>query len=182
MHSVVSNPVAVHTFNFLFLLNRRLSWRTRISSAPRTPRLRWPKSAVMCPTWRTNSSPQGLISLQESITARDWELYVCLEGLRGNCAHSVLSLFMTNACMCVCFPQVITLQSYVRRWLAKCFTDSLRQAKEQHLTWLENEKRRKKEEKKQQIRDEYHRRMNPESKADFDLLYNALKSECLCSN
>ncbi len=32
--------------------------------------------------------------------------------------------------------------------LAKCFTDSLRQAKEQHLTWLENEKRRKKEEKK----------------------------------
>uniref|UniRef100_A0A9J7X0R6 IQ motif and ubiquitin domain containing n=1 Tax=Cyprinus carpio carpio TaxID=630221 RepID=A0A9J7X0R6_CYPCA len=70
---------------------------------------------------------------------------------------------------------VITLQSYVRRWLAKCFTNSLRQAKEQHLAWLENEKRRKKEEKEQQIRDEYHRRMNPESKADFDLLYNALK-------
>ncbi|KAI2648293.1 IQ and ubiquitin-like domain-containing protein [Labeo rohita] len=70
---------------------------------------------------------------------------------------------------------VITLQSYVRRWLAKCFTDSLRQAKEQRLAWLENERRRKKEEKEQQIRDEYHRRMNPESKADFDLLYNALK-------
>ncbi len=47
---------------------------------------------------------------------------------------------------------------------------------------MENEKGRKKEEKEQQIRDEYHRRMNPESKADFDLLYNALKSECLCSN
>ncbi|KAL1247637.1 hypothetical protein QQF64_023013 [Cirrhinus molitorella] len=70
---------------------------------------------------------------------------------------------------------VITLQSYVRRWLAKCFTESLRQAKEQHLAWLENERKRKKEEKEQQIRDEYHRRMNPESKADFDLLYNALK-------
>uniref|UniRef100_A0A671NJY0 IQ motif and ubiquitin domain containing n=1 Tax=Sinocyclocheilus anshuiensis TaxID=1608454 RepID=A0A671NJY0_9TELE len=72
---------------------------------------------------------------------------------------------------------VITLQSHVRCWLAKCFTDSLRQAKEQHLAWLENEKRRTKEEKEQQIRDEYHRRMNPESKADFDLLYNAMKSE-----
>ncbi len=47
---------------------------------------------------------------------------------------------------------------------------------------MENEKGRKKEEKEQQIRDEYYRRMNPESKADFDLLYNALKSECLCSN
>lgn len=70
---------------------------------------------------------------------------------------------------------VITLQSHVRRWLAKCFTDNLRQAKEQHLAWMENEKRRKKEEKEQQIRDEYHRRMNPESKGDFDLLYNALK-------
>ncbi|XDV25784.1 hypothetical protein PO909_029642 [Leuciscus waleckii] len=70
---------------------------------------------------------------------------------------------------------VITLQSHVRRWLAKCFTDKLRQAKEQHLAWMENEKRRKKEEKEQQIRDEYHRRMNPESKRDFDLLYNAVK-------
>uniref|UniRef100_A0A672RCX0 IQ motif and ubiquitin domain containing n=1 Tax=Sinocyclocheilus grahami TaxID=75366 RepID=A0A672RCX0_SINGR len=70
---------------------------------------------------------------------------------------------------------VITLQSYVRCWLAKCFTDNLRQAKEQHLAWLENKKRRTKEEKEQQIRDEYHRRMNPESKADFDLLYNAMK-------
>ncbi|XP_051740550.1 IQ and ubiquitin-like domain-containing protein isoform X2 [Ctenopharyngodon idella] len=70
---------------------------------------------------------------------------------------------------------VITLQSHVRRWLAKCFTESLRQAKEQHMAWMENEKRRKKEEKEQQIRDEYHRRMNPESKGDFDLLYNALQ-------
>ncbi|XP_067292263.1 IQ motif and ubiquitin-like domain-containing protein [Pseudorasbora parva] len=70
---------------------------------------------------------------------------------------------------------VIILQSHVRRWLAKCFTDCLRQAKEQHLAWMENEKRRKREEKEQQIRDEYHRRMNPESKGDFDLLYNALK-------
>ncbi|XP_051546398.1 IQ and ubiquitin-like domain-containing protein isoform X1 [Myxocyprinus asiaticus] len=70
---------------------------------------------------------------------------------------------------------VITLQTYVRRWLAKRFTDSLRQAKELRLAWLENEKRRKKEKKEQQIRDEYHRRMNPEKKGDFDLLYNALK-------
>nr|XP_055049336.1 IQ and ubiquitin-like domain-containing protein [Misgurnus anguillicaudatus] len=70
---------------------------------------------------------------------------------------------------------VITLQTYVRRWLAKRFTDSLRQAKELHLAWLENEKRRKKEEKEQEIREEYQRRMNPQRKADFDLLYNALK-------
>jgi len=55
--------------------------------------------------------------------------------------------------------------------------DNLRQAKDQHLAWMENEKRRKKEEKEQQIRDEYRRRMKPESKGDFDLLYNALKSE-----
>lgn len=77
----------------------------------------------------------------------------------------------------MCFSQVITLQTHVRRWLAKRFTDSLRRAKEQHLAWLENEKRRKKEEKELGIRDKYHRWMNPERKADFDLLYNALKSE-----
>ncbi|XP_057185182.1 IQ and ubiquitin-like domain-containing protein isoform X2 [Triplophysa rosa] len=70
---------------------------------------------------------------------------------------------------------VVTLQTYLRRWLAKSFTDGLRQAKELHLAWLENEKRRKKEEKEQGIRDKYRRWMNPERKADFDLLYNALK-------
>lgn len=94
--------------------------------------------------------------------------------------HSFCAFAVQDKCLYVnIFPQVITLQSHVRRWLAKCFTDKLRQSKEQHLAWMENEKRRKKEEKELQIRDEYHRRMNPESKRDFDLLYNALKSECV---
>lgn len=60
------------------------------------------------------------------------------------------------------------------------FTDSLRQAKELHMAWLENENRRKKEGKEQGIRDKYRRWMNPERKADFELLYNALKSEQEC--
>ncbi|XP_030621203.1 IQ and ubiquitin-like domain-containing protein [Chanos chanos] len=70
---------------------------------------------------------------------------------------------------------VITLQRYVRAWQAKRFMAQLKQDKEQHQAWIESEERRKREEKDQQIRDEYNRRMNPENKEDFALLYNALE-------
>ncbi|MCI4381860.1 hypothetical protein PGIGA_G00256870 [Pangasianodon gigas] len=70
---------------------------------------------------------------------------------------------------------VITIQTHTRRWLAKRLTTQLRLDKELRLAWVEREERRKKEEKEEQIRAEYHRRMNPEKKEDFALLYNALE-------
>lgn len=73
--------------------------------------------------------------------------------------------------------QAITIQKYIRRWLAKLRTTRLRLEKELCLAWAEKEERRKKEEKEEQIRAEYHRRMNPEKKEDFTLLYNALESK-----
>lgn len=73
--------------------------------------------------------------------------------------------------------QVITIQTHTRRWLAKRLTTRLRLDKELCLAWVEREERRKKEEKEEQIRAEYHRRMNPEKKEDFALLYNALESK-----
>lgn len=73
--------------------------------------------------------------------------------------------------------QVIIIQSHTRRWLAKRLTTQLRLNKELRLAWMEKEERRKEEEKQEQIRAEYHRRMNPEKKEDFALLYNALESK-----
>lgn len=73
--------------------------------------------------------------------------------------------------------QVITIQKHARCWLAKRLTSQLRLDKELRLAWVEKEERRKKEEMKEQIRAEYHRRMNPEKKEDFVLLYNALESK-----
>ncbi|MCJ8735972.1 hypothetical protein PDJAM_G00253630 [Pangasius djambal] len=70
---------------------------------------------------------------------------------------------------------VITIQTHTRRWLAKRLTTQLRLDKELRLAWVEREERRKKEEKEEQIRAEYHRRMNPEKKEDFALLYHALE-------
>ncbi|KAF4081393.1 hypothetical protein AMELA_G00160860 [Ameiurus melas] len=70
---------------------------------------------------------------------------------------------------------VIIIQTHTRRWLAKRLTNQLRLDKELHLAWVEREERRQKEEKEEQIRAEYHRRMNPEKKEDFALLYNALE-------
>ncbi|KAK3558406.1 hypothetical protein QTP86_018012 [Hemibagrus guttatus] len=71
---------------------------------------------------------------------------------------------------------VIIIQSHTRRCLAKRLTTQLRLNKELRLAWMEKEERRKVEEKQEQIRAEYHRRMNPEKKEDFALLYNALEN------
>ena len=73
--------------------------------------------------------------------------------------------------------QVVTLQTYARRWQAWRLTDMLRQDRELRLAWVEREERRKTEEKEEQVRGEHRRRMNPQNKADFALLYNALESE-----
>ncbi|KAI4873594.1 hypothetical protein NFI96_008799, partial [Prochilodus magdalenae] len=70
---------------------------------------------------------------------------------------------------------VITIQTYFRRWQAKQLTAQLRLDKELHVAWAEEEERRKIEEKEEQIRAEYNRRMNPEKKEDFALLYSALE-------
>ncbi|XP_038873938.1 IQ and ubiquitin-like domain-containing protein [Salvelinus namaycush] len=70
---------------------------------------------------------------------------------------------------------VITLQMYTRRWQAKRMTDQLRQDRELRLTWMEREGTRKREEKEEQIKAEYHRRMNPQCRDDFALLYSALE-------
>ncbi|XP_055790599.1 IQ and ubiquitin-like domain-containing protein [Salvelinus fontinalis] len=70
---------------------------------------------------------------------------------------------------------VITLQMYTRRWQAKRMTDQLRQDRELRLTWMEREGTKKREEKEEQIKAEYHRRMNPQCRDDFALLYSALE-------
>ncbi|KAJ7997673.1 hypothetical protein DPEC_G00214580 [Dallia pectoralis] len=70
---------------------------------------------------------------------------------------------------------VITLQTYTRRWQAKKMTDHLREDRDLHVAWMEEEERRKKQEKEEHIKAEYHRRMNPESRGDFALLYSALE-------
>ncbi|XP_072529817.1 IQ motif and ubiquitin-like domain-containing protein [Salminus brasiliensis] len=70
---------------------------------------------------------------------------------------------------------VITIQTYFRRWQAKRLTAQLKLDKELWLACAEREERRKIEEKEEQIRDEYHRRMNPRKKEDFALLYSALE-------
>ncbi|XP_041692549.2 LOW QUALITY PROTEIN: IQ and ubiquitin-like domain-containing protein [Coregonus clupeaformis] len=70
---------------------------------------------------------------------------------------------------------VIALQTYTRRWQAKRMTDRLRQDRELRLAWMEREGRRKREEKEEQIKAEHHRRMNPQCRDDFALLYSALE-------
>ncbi|KAJ8261845.1 hypothetical protein GJAV_G00159120 [Gymnothorax javanicus] len=70
---------------------------------------------------------------------------------------------------------IMVLQKYARRWLAKRKVEQLRQEKEECLEWLEKERARRMREREKEIEEEYRRKMNPQTKEDFRLLYSALE-------
>ncbi|XP_041652054.1 IQ and ubiquitin-like domain-containing protein [Cheilinus undulatus] len=70
---------------------------------------------------------------------------------------------------------VILLQSYARRWLAQQEVSRLYRDRDRRLAWLELRERKRKEEKEEQLRDRHHRRMNPQRREDFNLLFHALE-------
>ena len=73
--------------------------------------------------------------------------------------------------------QVVIIQKYYRRWLAKRYVHRLKEDKLRRLEWERQEEIRKKKEKADRIKKEFERRMNPKTKEDFDLLYHALESK-----
>ncbi|XP_035866753.1 IQ and ubiquitin-like domain-containing protein isoform X2 [Phyllostomus discolor] len=70
---------------------------------------------------------------------------------------------------------VIVLQTYYRQWHAKNVVKNLRRQKMLRLKWEEQEEQRKIEEKEEWKALDYYRRHNPQTKEDFELLYNALE-------
>ncbi|KAM5303664.1 IQ motif and ubiquitin-like domain-containing protein isoform 2-T2 [Glossophaga mutica] len=70
---------------------------------------------------------------------------------------------------------VIVLQTYYRQWHAKNVVNDLRRQKMLRLKWEEQEEQRKIEEKEEWMALDYYRRRNPQTKEDFELLYNALE-------
>lgn len=75
--------------------------------------------------------------------------------------------------------QVIVLQMYWRRWLAKKYVQNLREDRIRRQEWERQEELRKQKERAERIRKEWERRMNPKTKEDFDLLYAHLESKLM---
>ncbi|XP_021555021.1 IQ and ubiquitin-like domain-containing protein [Neomonachus schauinslandi] len=70
---------------------------------------------------------------------------------------------------------VIVLQTYYRQWHAKVVVENLKRQKMLRLKWEAEEELRKVREKEEWIKLDYYRRHNPQTKEDFELLYNALE-------
>jgi len=74
--------------------------------------------------------------------------------------------------------QVVTVQKYFRRMLAKCHADNLRlrarclQDREQMRSVMKGV------ESTRRLERDFKRRLNPRTKDDFELLYNAMEGEC----
>jgi len=73
--------------------------------------------------------------------------------------------------------QVIIIQKYYRRWLAKKYVAGVREKVRKRQEWEEQEEINKRKEKEGRIQQEFERRMNPKSKEDFELLFRALDSK-----
>ncbi|XP_004418800.1 PREDICTED: IQ and ubiquitin-like domain-containing protein [Ceratotherium simum simum] len=70
---------------------------------------------------------------------------------------------------------VLVLQTYYRQWHAKIVVKNLRRQKMLRLKWEAQEELRKMREKEEWMKLDYYRRHNPQTKEDFELLYNALE-------
>ena len=90
-------------------------------------------------------------------------------------------IYIKLNCSCV---QIILIQKYYRRWLAKRYVNKLKEDRRKRLEWERLEEIRKQKEKEDRIKREFERRMQPKTKEDFDLLYAALESEfdVICSS
>ncbi|KAI6650870.1 hypothetical protein LOD99_5710 [Oopsacas minuta] len=71
---------------------------------------------------------------------------------------------------------VLILQTHFRRWRATRDVNSLRITKANRAAWLEKESERKARQRELRDKFDLDRRLNPKTKADFDLLYHALES------
>ncbi|NXW64428.1 IQUB protein, partial [Eurystomus gularis] len=70
---------------------------------------------------------------------------------------------------------VIVIQTYFRRWHARNVVQNLMEEKRLRLAWEAQEDLRRKKEKEEKLRREHERRLNPKTKEDFELLYQALE-------
>ncbi|TGZ72050.1 hypothetical protein CRM22_002307 [Opisthorchis felineus] len=70
---------------------------------------------------------------------------------------------------------IIIIQKYTRRWLAKRRVNELRRLRDQYLEWERQHEQELKENKLAQIKFDFERRLHPKTKADFDRLFNALE-------
>ncbi|XP_035521403.1 IQ and ubiquitin-like domain-containing protein [Morone saxatilis] len=70
---------------------------------------------------------------------------------------------------------VICLQSFTRRWLAQQEVAGLRRERNRRIAWLDMQDRMRAEDKEKQLRDRRQRWMNPQTREDFNLKYQALE-------
>ncbi|KAM8891052.1 IQ motif and ubiquitin-like domain-containing protein isoform 1-T2 [Spinachia spinachia] len=91
-----------------------------------------------------------------------------------------LEMCLNAECVCVCVclspAQVIRLQAFVRRWLARQEVDRLRRDRDRRLAWLQLQERRRRWEKEEQLTERRLRQTNPQRRKDFHLLYHALET------
>ncbi|CAH8548502.1 unnamed protein product [Dicrocoelium dendriticum] len=70
---------------------------------------------------------------------------------------------------------VIIIQKYTRRWLAKRRVDELRRLRDAYLEWERKHAQAMEDQKAKEIKFDFERRCHPKTQGDFDRLFNALQ-------
>ncbi|CAL8070872.1 unnamed protein product [Calicophoron daubneyi] len=71
--------------------------------------------------------------------------------------------------------QIIIIQKYTRRYLAKKYVAELRRKKEAFLAWEAEHEKQMKDDKEKRLKEDFERRLQPKRRSDFDRLFNALE-------
>ena len=70
---------------------------------------------------------------------------------------------------------VIIIQKYYRRWLAKRKVDGIKRQYEEKIMWEQEKELQRIQEIEQRRQNDINRRINPKTKDDFEILYSALE-------
>ncbi|TPP57360.1 IQ and ubiquitin domain-containing protein [Fasciola gigantica] len=71
--------------------------------------------------------------------------------------------------------QIIVIQKYTRRWLAKRYVDRLRKIRNAFEQWKREHENTLKRDREKRVNEDLERRLHPKCRADFDRLFNALE-------
>jgi len=104
---------------------------------------------------------------------------------RGDFGHddstiNIIVVVVIIAVMVLGVVQVVVVQKYYRRMLAKCHADRLRLRARCNQETDELRRVSKEVESERRLQYDFRRRLNPRTKDDFALLYNAMEGQRAC--
>ncbi|OAF68549.1 IQ and ubiquitin-like domain-containing protein, partial [Intoshia linei] len=143
----------------------------------------------------TQTNPKKIVSKRDTCSTRDTQTAelktICLQtAIESGTQMTGINVYVSTENDQIGYPtkyitadevetmrlnSILLIQRYHRRAIAIEKIEMLKKMANQRIEWEKKQIRLKKSNKEEIVRNEFKRRMNPKTRADFNLLYNALE-------